>query len=107
MLVVARTFHHGWEAVIDGRAEPLGPTAIGQLGLLVPAGRHTAVLRHREPWFGAGLGLAFATVLACLLAISRMRGDETRSGVRTYRRRELNRAAPGRGDDLIGARTRC
>jgi len=66
--VAAITYHPGWTARVDGHELQTYPTEIGQIGILLPPGKHTLTLRFWEPavTWGAALtlvGLVLAGVL--------------------------------------------
>lgn len=69
LLVVASTFDPGWTARAGEHRLTPHPTAVGQIGLELPAGEHELVLRYRDPWLTAGLAVTAATVFACLLLL--------------------------------------
>lgn len=74
-LVAAVTFDRGWRATAGGRGLPLWPTALGQIGTRVPAGRHRVELVYRDrrlPWGVAG-SAAGLLALAALAAWPRLR----------------------------------
>ncbi|HUO86288.1 MAG TPA: hypothetical protein VM617_02770 [Thermoanaerobaculia bacterium] len=67
-LVLAMTFDEGWAARVDGRRLTLHPTALGQIGVVVPGGRGRLNLAYRDPWLApaaavSGLALAGLFVL--------------------------------------------
>ncbi len=81
-LVAAITFDEGWQATLeDGTAAPTCPTALGQLGIALPAGEHTLRLRYRDPWVRVGAALTVVTLLAAALFLLRRRSpdDEARA----------------------------
>jgi hypothetical protein len=73
LLIVANTFDRGWRGVVNGNSVPLYPTAIGQMGVEVPAGEHQLTLRYRDPWVMVGTGITLLTVLACIAFLARKR----------------------------------
>ncbi len=68
----ATTYDPGWEAMVDGAAQPVYPTAACQLGLELPAGEHALDLRFREPLAGLGGALSLLTLAACAGALARL-----------------------------------
>jgi hypothetical protein len=63
-LVAAVTFDRGWRGRAGGRELPLWPTALGQIGTVVPAGRHRVELTYADPWLPWGVGGSAAGLLA-------------------------------------------
>lgn len=72
--VAAMTFHPGWTARVDGERLPTHPTAAGQIGLLLPAGRHTLTLRFFEQPVAWGGAVTLAALLFCGVLWKRSRG---------------------------------
>lgn len=68
-LTAAVTFDSGWRGSVGGRPVPLHPTALGQIGAVLPAGPGRLVLVYRDPWVPVGAALS-ALALAGLLAIA-------------------------------------
>lgn len=62
--VAATTFDRGWAAAVDGRPVVTYPTAIGQLGVVVPAGEHRLDLAYHTPRLAAGAAVTAAGLLA-------------------------------------------
>lgn len=71
LLVVAETFDRGWEARAGDRRLPVCPTALGQLGVLLPPGQGELTLAYRDPWVKVGAALTLITALAGALTIVR------------------------------------
>ena len=73
--VAASTFDRGWTATVDGRPAATYPTAIGQLGVAVPAGEHALKLAYHTPWLlpGAALSAVGLLLVGLLVAGSRRR----------------------------------
>jgi hypothetical protein len=73
-LVAAITFDEGWQATLDdGTAAPTCPTALGQLGVALPAGEHVVTLRYRDPWVRVGAATTAIALLGTALVASRRR----------------------------------
>jgi len=73
-LVAAITFDDGWQATLDdGTAAPTCPTALGQLGVALPAGEHAVTLRYRDPWVRVGAATTAIALLGTALVASRRR----------------------------------
>lgn len=72
--VAAMTFHPGWTARVDGERLPTHPTEAGQIGLLLPAGRHTLTLRFFEQPVAWGGAVTLAALLLCGVLWKRSRG---------------------------------
>jgi hypothetical protein len=86
LLVVAESYHPGWEAAVDGRPQPVWPANGDFLGCTVPPGEHDVVLRFRPASLRWGrivscLGLGLVVVLTCgrLLLPRRFRNEEEQS----------------------------
>jgi hypothetical protein len=62
---------HGWKLTVDGRPAELLPFNRAFLAFLVPAGRHTAVLRYLPDGFLWGAGVSLATAAACVAGLAR------------------------------------
>jgi hypothetical protein len=73
--VAAVTFDAGWRATVDGEAVPLYPTALGQIGAVVPAGEHRLELAYRDRWLlpGAALSLLGLALAGGLVVAGRQR----------------------------------
>ena len=73
LLVVAESYHHGWQAAIDGQPQEIYRVNGDFLGCLVDRGKHLVVLNfHPESlergWFASYLGLGFLSL--CFLGFS-------------------------------------
>lgn len=80
LLVVADTFHPGWEATINGRPAPILPANLAFRGVAVPPGTSTVVMRFRPPLITAGAWISGLTILAVgLLQIRRPAESPTAS----------------------------
>jgi len=77
-LVWAVTYDAGWRARLDGRPLRLYPTALGQMGAVLPAGEHRVHLAYRDSRVAWGAAVSLTTLLAvvalCAPALRR-RGD--------------------------------
>lgn len=70
-LVVAESWHRGWQAQLNRRPVELGPTADGFLAIAVPAGSHHVAIEFDPPSLRLGRRLSLCGVIAlCVLAIS-------------------------------------
>ncbi|MBX3411842.1 MAG: YfhO family protein [Pirellulales bacterium] len=58
LLVIAESFHRGWQATIDERPAPVLRTNGDFMGVVVPAGRHEVALRFRPPSLRGGVALS-------------------------------------------------
>ena len=67
-LVAAITQEHDWRARIDGQLVSIAPTALGQMGIELPAGRHRLELRHRDPSVAWGAILTLVALVGCVIA---------------------------------------
>jgi hypothetical protein len=73
-LVAALTFDESWEPTLDGTTRLLTcPTALGQIGVRLPAGEHELRLRYRDPWVRIGGATTLVTALAGALVALRRR----------------------------------
>ncbi|HEV8238903.1 MAG TPA: hypothetical protein VGS57_06010 [Thermoanaerobaculia bacterium] len=73
-LVAAITFDDGWQATLDdGPPAATCPTALGQLGVALPAGEHALLLRYRDPWVRGGAAITAIALLGAALVASRRR----------------------------------
>jgi hypothetical protein len=74
-LVLVRTpFTPGWTATVDGRPAPVLAADYLDQAVVVPPGRHTLVLRYRDPWIARGLtgsGVAVALLLGAWIVVWR------------------------------------
>ena len=66
-LVVAATADRDWRALVDGSATPIHWTALGQMGVELPAGRHHLSMRHRNPALLPGALITLVSILGCAL----------------------------------------
>lgn len=69
LLVAAVTFDPGWQGRAGGRPVPLHPTALGQVGAVLPPGEGRLVLEYRDRWLPLGAALS-AVGLTALLALT-------------------------------------
>jgi uncharacterized membrane protein YfhO len=58
LVVVTSSFHHGWDAQVDGRDVPVHRVQGMLLGVEVPGGGARVVLRYRSRALLVGLALA-------------------------------------------------
>ena len=66
LAVVNTTYDRGWSARVDGDPSPVHRTALGQIGLELPAGQHVLELEFRTPRLRLGLVLTLLTlILVC------------------------------------------
>ncbi len=66
MVVLSDTFYPGWQATVDGRAEPIREVDFCIRGVVVPAGAHQLKFRYRPASVIAG---GILTVTGVLLAL--------------------------------------
>lgn len=69
-LVVAESWHRGWQARVDDQPTTVGATVEGFLAVAVPAGRHCVVLSFDPPSLRLGRWLSLGGVIALLSLIS-------------------------------------
>lgn len=67
-LVVAITHERDWRARIDREPVSIAVTALGQMGIELPAGHHSLQLRHRDPSVSWGAILTLAALTGCGIA---------------------------------------
>ncbi len=68
-LVLAVTADRDWTARVEGESIPVLVTALGQMGIELPAGRHRLELRHRNPVFLWGALVSALAVAACAIPL--------------------------------------
>lgn len=69
MVVIAQTYHHGWNATVDGATVPLRRANYAFQALTVPAGRHRIVLEFRDRTFTRGLAVSGLSAALCLVLL--------------------------------------
>jgi hypothetical protein len=72
-LAAAITRHKYWSATVDGEPVAIVPTNIAYSGIEIPQGRHSVVMRYRNPLIGAGAALSAAALLMLIFAARRYR----------------------------------
>jgi hypothetical protein len=65
ILLLADTYHPGWEAEVDGTRVPVLEANYAFRAVTVPAGVHRVVWRFRHPGAAAGAWLGVAGLIAC------------------------------------------
>jgi hypothetical protein len=65
--VVSELFYPGWEATVDGVAQPIHLTNFLLRGVAVPAGRHRIEMRYRAPAARNGALISLCTLLSIIL----------------------------------------
>jgi hypothetical protein len=68
--VAAATFDDGWRAAVDGRPRAVYRTAVGQLGVELPPGRHRLVLAYRERLLPLGAAISLIALCGCALGLA-------------------------------------
>ncbi len=68
IVVVSDTFYPGWEAKLDGRAEPILDVDGCFRGVLAPRGTHEIVMRYQPASVEAGAVLSLAGALGAVMA---------------------------------------
>ncbi|MBI3837343.1 MAG: YfhO family protein [Planctomycetia bacterium] len=68
LLVTTESFHPGWEAVVDGRAQPVMRVNGDFLGCVLEAGSHDVRLQFRPPSrrVGAGISVCGLGLMVCI-----------------------------------------
>jgi hypothetical protein len=81
LLVAAITFDPGWRGHACGRPVSLHPTALGQVGVVLPPGEGSLVLEYRDRWLplGAAVSAAGMTALLALIALPGLVSGRRRS----------------------------
>jgi hypothetical protein len=64
--IAANTAHKYWTATLDGEPAPIRTTNIAYQGVEIPAGRHTLVLRYRNPVVAVSVWISAIAVLMAL-----------------------------------------
>lgn len=81
ILVVADADYPGWEARVDGAAQPLLRADYALRGVALPAGHHEVELRYRPRAVYGGLAVSLLAMLALIGLAAIGRAREARSGV--------------------------
>ena len=68
-MVVAITADRDWAARVDETSIPIHVTALGQMGIELPVGRHRLVLEHRNPMLIWGALVSVLTLLGCTIPL--------------------------------------
>jgi hypothetical protein len=68
LFVAAVTFDEGWRATVDGAPAAVRPTALSQMGVELPAGKHRLVLVYRDPLVAIGAAVTLGALGAALFA---------------------------------------
>ena len=68
-LVAAVTADRDWTARVDGEATPIHVTALGQMGVQLPPGRHRLSLEHHNPAFIWGALVSALALLGCAIPL--------------------------------------
>ncbi|MBI3877164.1 MAG: YfhO family protein [Verrucomicrobia bacterium] len=79
LLVIAQCWYPSWRAEVDDKPTKLWRANHAFQALEVPAGAKRVVLEYRERWFGFGVGITLATLLACATIWFRSRGAQSGS----------------------------
>lgn len=72
-LTVAETFDPGWQAEVDGEDVRVYRTAVGQMGLELPAGEHRLVLAYRDRSVTLGAAVSLLTLAVGAVVLRRSR----------------------------------
>lgn len=64
-MVAAITADRDWRAYVDGVSTPIYVTALGQMGVELPAGRHRLTLKYRNRAVGLGAVLTLLSIIGC------------------------------------------
>jgi hypothetical protein len=68
--VAATTFDEGWQAAVDGSPRAVYRTAVGQLGVELPPGRHRLVLAYRERLLPLAAAISLVALAGCALGLA-------------------------------------
>ena len=77
---VAHSFHHGWQAAIDGERAELLKVNIGAQAVVVPAGEHQVEIRYEDDAFVIGRWITLLTLCVLAWRWRALRPDETAKG---------------------------
>jgi hypothetical protein len=113
LLVAAITFDPGWRGRAGGRAVPLHPTALGQVGAVLPPGEGRLVLEYRDRWLPLGAAVSAVGLTALLtlivlppLLLGRGRGSALTAAARQAASAHLS-AALSSGRQIRRLRLEC
>jgi len=67
LLVFSDIYYPGWNAYVDGVAQPIYATNIAMRGVYVPAGQHTIEFKYEPLSFKIGLYISLTTLLVLIL----------------------------------------
>jgi hypothetical protein len=74
LVVVAQTYYHNWQAVVDGQPTRLLRANHAFQAVEVPAGRHQIHFYYKDGAFEAGAAVSIAAWLGCLICLLRLPG---------------------------------
>jgi hypothetical protein len=72
LVVVAQTYYHNWQAVVDGLPAQLLRANHAFQAVEVPAGRHQIHFYYRDGAFEAGAAVSIVAWLGCLICLARL-----------------------------------
>ncbi len=67
ILVLAQTFYHSWQALVDGKPAPLLRANYAFQAVQVPTGRHQVQFAYRDRAFFRGAAISIAAILGCFI----------------------------------------
>ena len=76
LLVLTDAYYPGWEATVDGEAQPIHRVNLTFRGVALGPGRHEVVFRFRPGSVRLGAGVSVATLLGVILLGVRPRGGK-------------------------------
>jgi hypothetical protein len=73
LLVVSETFYPGWEALVDGKPQPIYEVFGALRGVVLESGNHRVEMRYRPGVVMLGAALSFSAIALSLLLMFRSR----------------------------------
>ena len=83
LLVVSETFYPGWEALVDGKPQPICEVFGALRGIVLESGTHLVEMRYRPGVVALGAALSFPAIALSLLLIFRSRRARHASPLRS------------------------
>jgi uncharacterized membrane protein YfhO len=73
LLIVSETFYPGWDAYVDGKAQPIYEAFGALRGVVLESGSHQVEMRYRPGIVVVGAALSFSAIVLSLLLIFQSR----------------------------------